>query len=156
MPNMDRFWNKVDKGSDDDCWEWTGARQGDGYGSFSLNGKPELAHRVAWQLEYGAIPRGDFYGTNCVCHTCDNRGCVNPSHLFFGTQQDNVIDRDQKGRNVNYRGERHGCATISDLEAKHIKDLLSAGCVQKNIAEALGVSAQVVTKINTGRAWLHI
>jgi len=152
---IDRFWAKVSKGGPDDCWEWMAAKQGDGYGVFHLHG-PKLAHRVVWGLERGPLPKGDYYGTTCVCHSCDNRACVNPSHLFLGTQQDNVIDRDQKGRNVNLRGEDHGRAMLSDLDVKHIKELLAAGCWPVEIAAAMGVSRQSISKINTGRTWAHI
>lgn len=87
----DRFWSKVNKTPF--CWEWT-ASLSHGYGQFMMpNRKLNRAHRVAWILVFGSIPLGLH-----VLHKCDNRKCVNPNHLFLGTNQDNIIDRVSKNR----------------------------------------------------------
>lgn len=89
-----RFWAKVDR--TDDCWTWTAATTGSGYGRFghqNARGGWVAAHRFAYELANGPIPDGMF-----VCHKCDNPPCVNPSHLFLGTHQDNMRDMDAKGR----------------------------------------------------------
>src|SRR3989442_111886 len=92
VEQVSRFWAKVDKSSD--CWIWTGALSQRGYGEFSvLSGSWVLAHRFSWQLHFGAIPVG-----LCVCHACDNRTCVNPSHLWLGTHTANMKDKQVKGR----------------------------------------------------------
>ncbi len=95
-----RFWEKVDRRGDDECWEWTGATGGphsDGYGMFYPSHSAKvLAHRQAYTLTSGDIP-----SNMVVCHTCDNELCCNPHHLFVGTQQDNMLDMRRKGRGKN-------------------------------------------------------
>ncbi len=87
------FWAKVNKSSGA-CWFWTVALHGSGYGIFGIGKTTYRAHRISWTLKRGPIPKGLF-----VLHKCDVRACVNPSHLFLGTNQDNVNDMIRKGRN---------------------------------------------------------
>jgi hypothetical protein len=86
-----RFLSYVDKS--DNCWIWKGTIHKNGYGRLHIGKKSCYAHRVSWYLKHGEIPIG-----LCVCHTCDNPLCVNPSHLWLGTIADNMHDRDKKGR----------------------------------------------------------
>lgn len=94
QPIAERFWPKVDKrGGDDACWPWLGGRFESGYGQFSQRPRNLRAHRVAYELTHGQIPDNLM-----VLHECDNPPCCNPKHLFLGTNDDNMADRQRKGR----------------------------------------------------------
>jgi hypothetical protein len=95
----DRFVERVTKNPGRGCWEWTGALDRHGYGIVMRDGSIKRTHRYAWELCNGAIPAGMV-----ICHRCDNRKCVRPSHLFIGTQRDNIQDAMRKGRHRMSRG----------------------------------------------------
>lgn len=108
---LNKFYEKV-KIVKVGCWEFTGSKDKKGYGIFSLN-KESRAHRVAWMLHFGPIPKG-----LSVCHSCDNPGCVNPSHLWLGTQADNMRDRDSKKRQWNIK--KTHCIRGHALDGKNL------------------------------------
>ncbi|MGW2048571.1 HNH endonuclease signature motif containing protein [Streptomyces sp. NPDC001858] len=99
----ERFWLRVEKS--EGCWNWQGGRGDHGYGHLANDDGIDIStHRFSYQLHNGPIPPGMV-----ICHRCDNRACVNPDHLFLGTQRDNVQDMIQKGRRVSYWGQRAHC-----------------------------------------------
>ena len=120
IPISERFWPKVDK--TDTCWLWTGAKNDKGYGQIRSPGRIDFAHRLSWTLERGDIPPG-----LSVCHHCDTPLCVNPDHLFLGTQQDNSRDMGQKGRAGAtrhpeiVRGERNGRSRLTTAQVVEIR-----------------------------------
>lgn len=92
---INRFWSKVKKGNLDECWERSGSDNGNGYNQLKIKGVPILSHRFSWIIHKGQIPNGLK-----ILHKCDNRRCVNPNHLFLGTQLDNIRDMINKGRRI--------------------------------------------------------
>jgi hypothetical protein len=118
-----RFWAKVNKNGPDDCWEWTGATLRSGYGQFAVSYKTQvMAHRFSYELHRGTIPDGIF-----VCHTCDNRRCVNPSHLWLGNNQDNMRDMVSKERHQTRPGESNNQARFTNKQAADIRAMYATG-----------------------------
>ena len=152
-PTEVRFWSKVDRRGPDDCWTWTAARDKDGYGHFSINTAAPggRAHRASWVFANGPVPPG-----LCVCHRCDNPPCVNPGHLFLGTNSDNMRDREAKGRRVAVVGSAHGIAKLSESQVASILRRVAAGELRTAVAKDLGVHLVTVTRIVTGETWRHV
>ena len=127
----ERFWSKVDVRGPDECWEWTAGRYSSGYGAFSLWGRTWTAHRVAYMLARGKMPEGLL-----VCHTCDNRGCVNPRHLYAGSHLDNNRDARVRGRI-----KPHGRHKLTDEQVEEVRRLWVPYKVsQARLGEKYGVS----------------
>jgi len=136
--------------SDSGCWEWVGSMDRNGYGSFSMNGKSMGAHRASWLLYEGDIPEGML-----LCHKCDNPSCVNPGHLFLGTQSDNMRDAYNKGR-IKRGSDRHGRdfapINIAWAEEHRIKMLyLRRGASIRKIAKMYRISPGSVSNIILGK-----
>lgn len=94
--DITRFFSKIIIGRITDCWYWNAAKDPNGYGRIGIQGKTYLPHRISWYFFNKELDK-DI----CVCHTCDNPSCVNPTHLFLGTRDDNNKDCKDKGRNSN-------------------------------------------------------
>jgi HNH endonuclease len=142
-----QFWNRVKKG--EGCWEWLASRTSNGYGQFCRPSIPyHAAHRIAWFLENGSIPVG-----LCVCHTCDNKGCVRPDHLFIGTTKDNFEDARSKGR---WKPPQEQVAKLTIEQVKAIKAAVGQHQRSIDIAHQFGVSPQTICDIKKGRKWKNI
>ena len=131
------------------CWQWIGCKNSDGYGGFALGtGKGrELAHRTAYQLFNGVIPKG-----KCVLHTCDNPACVNPKHLWLGTHTDNMKDKKRKGRQPE--GEENIKSILTLKQVKEIRRLYSkGGYYHRHFAEKYGVSKGAIWAIINKISW---
>jgi len=143
-PTIDRFLEKVSK-SENECHEWTGCLMPNGYGQFHLNGKTAYAHRVAFELFRGKKP-SDF-----VLHTCDNRKCVNPDHLFEGSFYDNMDDMVAKERQAH--GEKNSRHKLTTEQVKSIRQEVG---LHREIGAKYGVTASLVSMIRSGRIWRYI
>lgn len=134
---VERFWTKVDRSAGPEgCWLWTAAtwKPPSTYGQFPHRGKLLRAHRVSYELAHGPIPEGLV-----VCHTCDTPRCVNPSHLWVGTNADNTRDRDRKGRH-RWRKTK---GPITEAMVQRMRDLRQQGWTYAAIAAEVGVSTGV-------------
>ena len=134
--------------TEDGCWYWTAARNAKGYGTIQLNKKQMLAHRVSFATFVEAIRPGNY-----VLHRCDNPACVNPAHLFQGTQTDNMQDMLAKGRGYKPCGEDHA---TSKLKAVQVLEILASTGDQRATAKKYGVSKGLVWAIKKGAVWSHV
>lgn len=148
------------------CWEWNRSRDQDGYGHLSWERKTVRAHRLSWMAFYGPIPIGIQ-----VCHTCDNPCCVNPSHLWLGTNADNTADRTRKGREsrgnshtatfinnpkwwaARPKGSSHVNSKINEAQARAI---LNDTRPQRVIAVDYGVAQSLISLVKRRKLWAHV
>lgn len=152
-PIEDRFWEKVDKTtSPNGCWLWTAAVSSAGYGQINQGGQHGThiaAHKLSWQLANG--PRPEHL---CICHRCDNPRCVNPEHLFLGTQKDNIQDALKKGRKPF--GEKHPLARWSEGDIRAMFAMRARGATQTEIADHFGTKQPAIQSILSRKAWSHV
>lgn len=154
----------VDCSSEGSCWEWSGTLTNWGYGRIVFKYHLESAHRFSYRLHTGEeIPKG-----LCVCHSCDNKKCVNPAHLWLGTTQENTKDRNQKNRvskglkhSLATRkktpvGERNASAKLTAQNVLEIVDMRQNKVPYKTIAERFGVSIGCLEGIMWGYNWTHV
>lgn len=130
------------------CNMWTRSTDKDGYGQTCWQGTKCRAHRVAYCQAHG-LELSDIKGMN-VCHTCDTPGCVNPDHLFLGTQKDNMQDCARKGRSTRLQGEAHGRSKLTDVQVAEIRRRYIPGIVtQQQLADEFGVCLAHIHRIIT-------
>lgn len=155
---MEKFWAKVNIKSNDDCWEWKGPRNYQGYGVFNHRNTTTRAHRKSWELTNGPIPEGMV-----ICHKCDNPSCVNPNRLFVGTRADNNADMVSKGRQRHnpgkshfpiYKGEKHPCAKLTQADVDRIRSLHDNGKYKNvTLAEIYNCNQRTIGHIVNRTRW---
>lgn len=156
---IQKFWDLVEKS--EGCWEWKGSKHRGKYGVLSAFDRSVRAHRFSFIIHFGYISSSVL-----VCHSCDNPGCVRPDHLWVGTQQDNIADRDTKGRTAageqngaktqpqtRPRGEKHGNSVFTE---EVVKNVLRRNEKPSVIAAELGVSESAIKHIKKRRTWRHV
>lgn len=132
------------------CWLWQGAISDNGYGTIYTGSRYRRVHRVSYETFVGLIPPGKN-----ICHRCDVRHCINPDHLFAGTQVENLADAKRKGRHTH--GDSHPMVRLSEADIKQIRAIYSAGKRnQYELASDFGVRQQTISKIVTGARWSHV
>lgn len=143
------FWQNVDKNGPihpilkTACWLWTASKNELGYGVITVEGKRTRAHRYSYFLAHGRWPE-----PHCL-HHCDHPPCVRPDHLHEGNPQANATDKVSRGRQP--KGEKVGTAKLSDADERIVRQLLSEGVYQKDIAARFGVDQSTISNIKTGK-----
>jgi len=149
----ERFWALVDIRNENECWPWLGTKSKKGYGKITYNGKPKKATHV---LIY--LTTGDWIEPGlCTCHHCDNPSCVNPAHIFIGTNADNVADMISKGRKAWAVGENVGSSKLTKQDVLEIRYLREVEKWKyRELSEKFGVSTSSIRSIVIGNAWKHV
>ena len=141
------FFSKISPEPNSGCWLWVGNATPSGYG-VSWSGKTMRAHRHSWEIHVGPIPANKI-----ICHKCDNRLCVNPDHLFLGTNKENTADAWRKGRMKRFLGEAHGQAKFVNAD---VLDIRASGDSVISLAKKYGVNSETIYNILKRKPWVHL
>lgn len=161
-----RFWSNVPIGDSAQCWEWAGHISNKGYGVIKIRQVGYLAHRIALFLSVGINEH-----KTSACHKCDNPKCCNPSHLFWGTHRENMLDMIAKNRanrprgdrhfsrinkHLRPRGERHALAKLTEQQVREIRAMHKSGVTHARIAARFPISRRTASAITTRKIWAHV
>jgi hypothetical protein len=145
------FWKRVDKTAGENaCWPWTGSLNNGGYGQVNIGGSNYKSHRVALHLTE-PVPSNTLY----ACHTCDNSGCCNPKHLYWGTAKSNTGDRDTRGRRKGPLGIAHHKAKLTPEKVREIRRL-AGSMTQRELATKFEVAQGVIWNIIHRKFWKEV
>lgn len=160
MTTEEKFWSMVAIGGDGECWDWLGPKFLRGYGRFSYGGAQYYAHRFSYSVSL--VDRAELRPGLSVLHRCDRPSCVNPGHLFLGTQADNMKDMTEKGRRSRgsdhgkkTAGEGNGNARLTVDEVVRLRKRYAAGEKQVELATSFGIKQPEVSEIVRGEKWKH-
>lgn len=147
----ERFWSKVNRGSDEECWEWQGAKIAHGgHGQCIAGDVVTVSSRIAWALTNGNLPVDKV-----ICHSCDNPPCCNPNHLFIGTQTTNMSDRHIKGRSA--RGSQIGNSRLTEDQVREIRELYSSGkLASPGLSRKFNVAQSTISRVINRKGWDHV
>lgn len=134
-----------------DCIEFSSGYRKDGYCNVSVNGKQRLAHRIAFELFNGEIQEGKI-----VCHTCDNRRCINPKHLYAGNHSLNALDRQKRNLNSSQLGESNRASKLKECDVLEIRKYSSLGVCPDELSKKFGISPFYIKDVISGRRWGHL
>lgn len=153
--DVKNLWEKVDKKSEDECWPWLGQITEKGYGRVRFQGGRYYAHRVIFWLQFPnqielSAPKIDRDTQGFLLHKCDNPVCCNPSHLFVGSQLDNIRDRDRKNRHADFSGEKNPNSKFSKDQVEQMKQEKANGKTAVSIAKERGVSYSCIKRLLRG------
>lgn len=152
----ERLLSHIKINTETNCWEWQGSKR-NGYGRMIVGSrtdntrKSKSAHRVSFEIYHGEIPDGMD-----VCHKCDNPCCVNPTHLFVGTRQDNMNDRESKGRNKIQYGSKNGRSKLKEHQVVEIRLKRNSGMSFGKLSKEYGVCKKTVMRAVSGQNWAMV
>lgn len=147
----EKFWSHVAVAGPDECWLWTASKSRLGYGRAYYEDKHTEAHRVSWAIHFGSIPTSIN-----VCHKCDNPACINPAHLFLGTDKENMADKYKKGRANHPKGEAVASSVLTEDAVRLIRHLATTGEPRWSLSLQFGVSAVTIGNIINRKTWKHV
>lgn len=147
MDTLERLLSKVKIDGGTGCWNWLGCKLNTGYGQIWAGGRARSTHRLSFELHRGVIPAGMN-----ICHRCDNRLCINPDHMFLGTNAENMADKVSKGRQA--RGESIAQSKLTEEDVIAIR--ASKGISQTSIAKQFGVSHDLIALVRSRKIWRHV
>ena len=146
--DLARYLSKVGRGDPEECWLWQGSKVSGGYGVIGIEGRNQSAHRIAWQIEHGKIRKGKQ-----VRHTCPNRDCVNPSHLYLSTVAQRMKDVSKRGLNS---GENNKASKLTKEQVITIRKRAAGGERQAALAREYDVSRNLIHLIVHRKMWAHV